>query len=562
MIVVMLVIVTHQRLIIAKIYFCIKDLILIFICKILKIMAIENEVQNIKKVNTAINDFQLLKSPTGIKGFDDITLGGIPKFRPTLVVGAIGCGKTFMAMEYIINGVVNYNEPGVFMTFEEKADELLTNVSTLGYDISSLIKDNKIYLEHLEIGHNVIKEAGTYKIDGLFVRLEQAIDKVNAKRVVLDSMDTLFGSLDTHILRSEFKRLFTWLKDKKVTAIVTAEVGNVFVTRMGLEELIADCVIELTNRVTNQIATRRLRILKYRGSLHALNEYPFVIDENRMTVFPLISQGLQQKSSTEHISSGILKLDEMLANKGFYIGSSILISGTSGTGKSSVAASFANYVCTKNQTCLFCAFEEAPNQILRNMLSIGLNLQTHLTSGNLQFYFARPSLQNLELHFMAIKEIIIKIKPSVILLDPITNLMTEGPNSDVRSMLTRFIDYLKTKQITVMFTAAITIGSIASNPSDEGISSMVDTWIMVEDIELEGERNRSMYVMKARGMNHSKEVREFVITSTGINLIPILRNKQGILIGSKRVAAELHNKVMADQQKLPNAIPKESSVNQ
>lgn len=562
MIVVMPVIVTHQRLILAKFYFCIKDLILKVICKILKIMATENEVQNTKKGNTTINEFKLLKSPTGIKGFDDITLGGIPQFRPTLVVGAIGCGKTFMAMEYIINGVVNYNEPGVFMTFEEKADELLTNVSTLGYDISSLIKDNKIYLEHLEIGHNVIKEAGTYKIDGLFVRLEQAIDKVNAKRVVLDSMDTLFGSLDTHILRSEFKRLFSWLKDKKVTAIVTAEVGNVFVTRMGLEELIADCVIELSNRVTNQIATRRLRILKYRGSLHALNEYPFVIDENRMTVFPLISQGLQQRSSMEYISSGILKLDEMLANKGFYVGSSILISGTSGTGKSSVLASFANYVCTKNQTCLFCAFEEAPNQILRNMLSIGLNLQTHLTSGNLQFYFARPSLQNLELHFMAIKEMINKIKPSVILLDPITNLMTEGPNSDVRSMLTRFIDYLKTKQITVMFSAAITIGSISRNPSDEGISSMVDTWIMVEDIELEGERNRSMYVMKARGMDHSKEVREFVISSTGINLIPIVRNKQGILIGSKRVAAELQNKIVTDQRNIQNEIPKESSVNQ
>ena len=510
---------------------------------------------------TSTNSFKFLKSPTGIKGFDEITLGGLPLNRPTLLVGAIGCGKIFMSMEYLINGVEIYNEPGVFMTFEEKADELLTNVSSLGYDLNKLIKDNKIYLEHLEIGHNVIKESGTYKIDGLFVRLEQAIDKVKAKRVVLDSLDTLFGSLDTHILRSEFKRLFTWLKDKKVTAIVTAELGNVFVTRMGLEELIADCVIELSNRVNNQISTRRLRVLKYRGSMHALNEYPFVIDENRMSVYPIISQGLVQQSSSEFISSGIQKLDVMLANKGFYIGSSILISGTAGTGKSSVLASFANDVCKKNQTCLFCAFEEAPNQILRNMLSIGLDLKPHVTSGKLQFYFARPSLQNLELHFLAIKELINTWKPQVILLDPVTNLMTEGPNSDVRSMLTRFVDYLKTKQITVMFAAAITIGSIARNPSDEGISSMVDTWIMVEDIELDGERNRSMYVMKSRGMDHSKEVREFVISTSGINLLPIARNSQGLIIGSKRIAAEKAKVEMAEKKVLQNESINDGTIN-
>lgn len=521
-------------------------------------MGIQYEVQNNDIITQSSISSKLIKSPTGIKGFDEITYGGLPQFRPTLVVGAIGCGKTFMAMEYMINGVILYNEPGVFMTFEEKTDELLANVSNFTFDINKLIKDNKIYLEHLEIGHNVIKEAGTYKIDGLFVRLEQAIAKVKAKRVVLDSLDTLFGSLDTHILRSEFKRLFNWLKEKKVTAIVTAEVGNVFLTRMGLEELIADCVIELSSRVTNQICARRLRILKYRGSLHALNEYPFVIDENGMTVFPLVSQGISQKLSNEYISSGISKLDEMLDNKGFYVGSSILVSGTSGTGKSSILASFTNDICKKNQTCLFCAFEEAPNQILRNMLSIGLDLQAHLNSGCLQFYFARPSLQNLELHFMAIKEVINKINPSVILLDPVTNLMTEGPNSEVRSMLTRFIDYLKTKQITVMFTAAITIGSIARNPSDEGISSMVDAWVMVEDIELEGERNRFLYVIKARGMNHSKEVRELVISSAGISLIPIVRNKQGILIGSKRVTAELQNKLADEKQKIKSEVAQES----
>jgi circadian clock protein KaiC len=521
----------------------------------------EKKIQNkvVDKKRSA-GDYKLLKSPTGIKGFDDITFGGLPLNRPTLLVGSIGSGKTFLAMEYIINGIEMFNEPGVFMTFEEKADELLENVSSLGYDINRFIENKTIYLEHLEIGSNISKEVGTYKIDGLFIRLEQAIDKVNAKRVVLDSLDTLFASLDRHILRSEFKRLFSWLKEKKVTAIVTAELGDVFLTRMGLEELIADCVIELSNRITNQISTRRLRVLKFRGSPHALNEYPFTIDENRLTVFPLISQGLQQKSSIERISSGIKKLDEMLDNKGFYLGSSILVSGTAGTGKSSVLASFASDVCNNNQTCLFCAFEEAPNQIIRNMSSIGLKLHPHVASGKLQFYFARPTLQNLELHFMAVKEIITIFKPHVVLLDPITNLMTEGPNSDVRSMLTRFIDYLKTKQITVMFSAAITIGSISQNPSDEGISSMVDTWIMVEDLELEGERNRSMYVMKSRGMDHSKEVREFVISSTGINLIPIKRNKQGILIGSKRVAAEKENNEVVGNEKLQHQFSEDGTL--
>lgn len=476
---------------------------------------------------------KLLKSPTGIKGLDDITAGGLPQNRPTLLVGSIGSGKTFMAMEYIINGIERFDEPGVFMTFEEKTEELLENVSSLGYDVLRFIQENKMYLEHLEIGHNVSKEAGTYRIDGLFVRLEQAIDKVKAKRVVLDSLDTLFASLDRHILRSEFKRLFSWLKEKKVTAIVTAELGDVFLTRMGLEELIADCVIELSNRVNNQISTRRLRVLKYRGSAHATNEYPFTIDENRLTVFPLISQGLQHKSSTARISSGIPKLDVLLDNKGFFVGSSILVSGTAGTGKTSILASFANAVCNSNQNCLYCAFEEAPNQISRNMLSIGLDLEPHISSKKLQFYFARPTLQNLELHFMAIREIINRSTPDVILLDPVSNLMTEGPNSEVRSMLTRFIDYLKTTQVTVMFSAAITIGTIARNPSDEGISSMVDTWMMLEDKEAGGARNRSLSVVKSRGMEHSRAVWTLIISAAGVTLTPTKKDSDGGSIDPK-----------------------------
>ncbi len=463
----------------------------------------------------------LEKSPTGIKGLDEITYGGLPKNRPTVLVGDTGTGKTFMSMEYIIKGAVEYNEPGVFMTFEEKTEELQVNASTLGYDIAKLVAEQKIFLEHLNISSSEAYEVGKYNIEGLFVRLGQAIDKIKAKRVALDSFDTLFSNIDTRMLRSEFKRLFWWLKEKQVTAIISAETGDVFLTRLGLEEKIADCVIELNNRVTNQIGTRRIRILKYRGSFHANNEYPFLIDDNGMTIFPIISQGMEQLSSSERILSGIPSLDDMLDKKGFYLGSSILVSGTAGTGKTSIVATFAQSVCQNKKSCLFCAFEETPNQLLRNTKTIGIDLNPFIQSGQLSFYYARPSLQKLELHFMSIKESIAKKKPDVVVLDPITNLMTEGANSDVRAMLTRFIDFLKTKQITVMFTAAITIGSIVQNPSDEGISSMVDTWIMLQDIEKNNARKKMLYVMKSRGSYHSKQQKELLISKNGVALLPI-----------------------------------------
>lgn len=494
-----------------------------------------------KVIKSKTSDFKFPKSLTGIRGLDEITTGGLPRNRPTLLLGNTGCGKTIMAMEFLVNGVVMHNEPGVFMAFEEKTDELEVNVKSLGYDLNKHLAENKIYLEHVQINRDEIIETGSYSIEGLFVRLERAIDKVKAKRVVLDSLDTLFYGLDYNTLRSEFQRLFSWLKEKKVTAIITAEFGDTFLTRHGIEEYVADCVIILDNRVTNQIATRRLRIVKYRGSLHGNNEYPFIIDEKGVTVFPLISEALQQKSSSLRISSGIKDLDEMLGKKGFYVGSSILVSGTAGTGKTSVAASFAYSVCIAKKRCLFCAFEEAPNQVLRNMRSIGFHLEPLVKSGILTFYYSRPTLQNLELHFIAIKKIINEIKPAVVVLDPITNLMTEGPNSDIRSMLTRFVDFLKIQQITVMFTAAITVGSIERNPSDEGISSMVDTWMMVQDIEVEEERIRSLCVMKSRGMIHSHRVREFNISSKEITLSPILRKEKITAIDSKRNIKENEN---------------------
>lgn len=482
----------------------------------------------------AVN-FKFPKVLTGIQGLDDITMGGLPKNRPTLLLGNTGCGKTIMAMEFIVNGIVKYDEPAVFMAFEEKADELVMNVKSLGFNLDKHLADNRIYLEHVQVSREEILETGKYDIEGLFVRLEQAINKVKAKRVVLDSLDTLFYGLDYKILRSEFKRLFSWLKEKMVTAIITAEIGDVFLTRHGLEEYVADCVIILDNRVKDQIATRRIRIVKYRGSIHGHNEYPFIIDEKGIIIFPIISEPLDQKISSRIISTGTKDLDELFAKKGFYVGSSTLISGTAGTGKTSLSAAFAINACKEKQHCLYCAFEESPNQVIRNMRSIGLHLDPFVKSGHLRFYSSRPTIENLELHFISIRNIVKEFKPTVIILDPITNLMSEGPNSGVRLMLTRLVDFFKTEQITVIFTAAITEKLIERNPSDEGISSMVDTWILVQDAEVNSERKRTCSVMKSRGMNHSKMVKEFIISNKGINLKSISQREKEDRERSKEV---------------------------
>lgn len=473
------------------------------------------------------------KTKTGICGFDEITFGGLPKNRPTLIVGGIGTGKTFMSMHFLLNGVKQFEENGVFMTFEEKTTELVSNFSNFNIDIDELVKEKKLYFEHLHIAQYEMHESGKYNIDGLFVRIEHAMNAINAKRIVLDSLDTLFTNFDIKMLRNEFKKLFFWLKEKNVTAIITAEQGDIYLTRLGLEENVADCVIELTNRVINQISTRRMRIMKYRGSFHANNEYPFIIDNEGMSVFPIAPNLIEFNISDQRVSSGIKNLDAMFDNKGFFVGSSILISGSAGTGKTSLAAFFAKSNCEINKKCLFCAFEESSKQIVRNMKSIGINLDQYVTSGNLIFYYARPTLQNLELHFMRIKALIEIEKPDVIVIDPVTNLMTEGPNSDIRSMLTRFIDFLKTKQISVMFTAAITLKSVAINPSDEGISSMVDTWLMVEDVVTDNTRNRIIYILKSRGMPHSKDVKSFVISSDGIDIYELDKIKNHTLLENK-----------------------------
>ncbi len=484
----------------------------------------------------------LPKTLTGIKGLDEITQGGLPLNRPTLICGPAGCGKTLFSMEFLVHGARDFNEPGVFMAFEEKTEELTLNVASLGFDLNDLRKRGMIHLDHVHIERSEIEETGEYDLDGLFIRLAHAIDTIGAKRVVLDTLESLFSGLNNQaIIRAELRRLFEWLKEKKVTTIITAEKGEGTLTRHGLEEYVSDCVILLDHRISNKISTRILRIVKYRGSVHGTNEYPFLIEEDGISVIPVTSLTLSHEASFDRISSGIPALDKMLGNKGFFRGSSILVSGTAGTGKTSIAGSFANQTCSSNERCIYFAFEESPQQIMRNTLSIGIDLQTHINKGLLKFHASRPTVSGLEMHLLSINKLVNEFMPHVVILDPITNLISVGSVSEVKSVLIRLIDFLQSKGITVMFTA-LALNDNVSEQSDESISSLVDAWLLVRDIEFNGERNRGMYVMKSRGMKHSNQIREFVISDKGLDLIDLYLGPDGILTGSARETQQLMEK--------------------
>lgn len=487
----------------------------------------------------------LEKVPSGISGLDEITAGGLPQGRPTLVCGSAGCGKTLLAMEFLVRGAVENNEPGVFMAFEETEAELTKNVASLGFDLKELVARNKIALDHVRIERSEIEETGEYNLEGLFIRLNHAIDSIGAKRVVLDTIEALFAGLPNEmILRSELRRLFRWLKDKGVTAIITAERGQGTLTRHGLEEYVADCVIMLDHRVTEQISTRRLRVVKYRGSLHGTNEYPFLIGAEGISVLPITSLGLRHTASTELISTGVPRLDAMLAGKGYFRGNSVLVSGTAGTGKSSLAATFVDAACRRGERALYFAFEESPSQILRNMRSIGLNLEPWVAKGLLQFHAARPTAQGLEMHLLGIHDFVRKFKPRVVVLDPITNLINTGSELEVRSMLTRLIDAFKVDQITALFTS-LTAGGDAPEQSEVGVSSLMDTWLLLRNLEAGGERNRGLYILKSRGMPHSNQVREFVLSDQGINLVNVYIGPGAVLTGSARLAQEARDQAEA-----------------
>jgi circadian clock protein KaiC len=470
------------------------------------------------KRNNRKSDYLLPKIPTGIAGLDEITGGGLPKGRPTLVAGAAGCGKTLFAMEFLVRGAAQYDEPGVFMAFEENAEELAQNVASLGFDLHDLIKKNKLIVDYIRVERAEIEEAGEYDLEGLFIRLGYAIDSIGAKRVALDTVEVLFGALPNEgILRAELHRLFRWLKDKGVTAVVTGERGDGLITRFGLEEYVADCVIVLDHRVNEQVSTRRLRIVKYRGSLHGTNEYPFLIGRRGISVLPITSLALEHKASKERISTGIEELDEMLGKKGFYRGSTILVSGSAGSGKTSLAASFVDAACGRGERCLFFAFEESPGQFIRNMSSIGINLAPYVKKGLLRFHASRPSFYGLEMHLVTIHDLILEYEPDIVILDPITDFFVVGSGTEVKSLVTRIIDVLKTKGITTLLTT-LTSEENAVDDSMVGVSSLVDTWISVRNIENNGERHRGLFILKSRGMAHSHQIRSFQLTDHGIKL--------------------------------------------
>lgn len=480
---------------------------------------------------------KLKKCHTGIGGLDEITGGGLPAGRPTLVCGSAGCGKSLFATEFLVHGALDYNEPGVLMTFEETADDIKKNVASLGFDIEDLVARKKLFVDHVRVERSEIEENGEYDLEGLFIRLSHAIKVIGAKRVVLDTIETLFSGLTNQaILRSELRRLFGWLKERGMTTIITGERGEGVLTRQGLEEYVSDCVILLDHRVNGQISTRRLRVVKYRGSTHGTNEYPFLIDEMGITVMPITQAGMDYEVSTERIPSGVPELDEMLGGKGFYRGSTIMLSGSAGTGKSSMAAHLAAATCKRGERCLYFSFEESPSQIMRNMKSIGIDLEASARKGLLKFHATRPTVYGLEMHLVLIHKLIDQFKPSVAIFDPVTNLQTAGTLGDSTNMLIRLVDFLRKRGVTCFIISLTAAGAKSQEMTEVGMSSIVDSWLLLRDVEAGGERNRLLYILKSRGMPHSNQVREFVITSNGVRLIPAYLGNEGVLTGSARLS--------------------------
>jgi circadian clock protein KaiC len=483
---------------------------------------------------------QLPKSGTGIQGLDELTGGGLPRGRPTLVCGGAGCGKTLLGIQFLVHGALTFAEPGVFMAFEETAADLAQNVASLGFDLDDLIARRLLAVDFVRVDRSQLEQSGEYDLEGLFIRLGHAIDRIGAKRVVLDTIESLFAGLPSEgILRAELRRLFQWLKSKGVTTVITGERGGDpgTLTRQGLEEYVSDCVIVLDHRVTGMISSRRLRVVKYRGSTHGTNEYPFLIDESGISVLPVTSIGLQHPVSDARVPSGVPGLDAMLGGAGFFRGSSVLVSGTAGTGKSSLAAHFSAAACARGERVLYFAFEESANQIMRNMGSIGIGLAPFVEQGLLQFHAARPTLQVLETHLATMLHAIARFDPQVVVVDPLNSFVTVGNEDDVKLMLLRLADALKMRQITAFFTS-LTSGAGAQEQTDIAISSLIDTWMLVRDIESGGERNRGLCILKSRGMPHSNQVREFFVTRHGIELREAYIGPAGVLVGSARLTQQ------------------------
>jgi len=479
---------------------------------------------------------EIPKTRTGITGLDEMTKGGLPAGRPTLLCGSAGSGKTLLATEFIVRGATEFGEPGVMMMFEENAKELKVNVRSLGFDLDRLIAKKLIALEHVPIERSEIEETGEYDLEGLFIRLGHAIDTIGAKRVVLDTVEALFAGLPNHaILRAELRRLFRWLKDRGVTAIITGERGDETLTRYGLEEYVADCVIVLDQRLRDQVSTRRLRILKYRGSSHGTNEYPFIIGDRGFSVLPITSLQLDHRASSQRLRTGVPELDEMLGGKGIFRGSSVLISGAAGTGKSSLGASFVRAACLRGERAMLFAYEESSDQLLRNMRSIGIDLAPLVATGLLEIISSRPTLLGLEQHLVTMHDAVTRFNPRLIVVDPISNLSLVRHETEVKMTLMRLIDFLKHRQITALFVNLTANSGPSPEDSQMGVSSLMDTWLWLRNVESNGERNRLIYVLKSRGMAHSNQVREFVLSDTGISLVDVYLGADRVLTGSARI---------------------------
>lgn len=493
----------------------------------------------------ALPEGPLPKAPSGIKGLDEITDGGLPRGRATLVSGDVGCGKTVFGVEFLVRGALDYGEPGVLMTFEETPAELAQNVRSLGFDLKRLVEEKKLSLHYVHIDRREIEETGEYDLEGLFVRLNYAIDQIGAKRVVMDTIESIFSGFSNEaVLRAELRRLFRWLKEKGVTSIITAEAEGGNLSRHGLEEFLSDCVIRLDRRVTDEVSTRRLEIVKYRGSSHGSNEYPFLIDEGGISILPITSVGLEHTVTTDRISTGIPALDQMLGGKGLFRGSSVLISGTAGTGKTSIAAHIVRAACERGERALYFAFEESPSQIVRNLRSIGVDLAPYCERKLLSFQAARPTLYGLEMHLVQIHKCVEEFQPDLVVLDPITNFVAAGTQAQVKGMLIRLIDYLKSKRITGVFTS-LTDGDTNVEQSEVGVSSLIDTWLLLRFLEASGERNRALYILKSRGMPHSNQIREFHMSEEGVELVEAYLGPGGVLTGSARYTQEARERADA-----------------
>ncbi len=478
----------------------------------------------ILKTKISLKRKPLDKCPTGIKGLDEVTEGGFPKNRTTLISGGAGSGKTLLGIDFLIKGATDYNEPGVLMSFEETPDELYKDVASINLDLSGHVSRKKILVEHVILERKDVQETD-FNLEGILVRLEHAIDSIGAKRVVLDSIESLFaGITDTGIHRLESKRLFRWLKDKQVTSIVTGEPGRGSYTRHGLEEYISDCIILLDNRVKEQIAVRRIRVLKYRGSNHGANEYPFVIDQEGLSVIPITSAGLDQPGTAQKVSTGIPSLDKLFWGKpGYTRGSTVLASGTAGTGKTSLAGAFAIGSCKRGERCIFLSYEESSGQLIQNMSSIGIDFAPWIKKGLLKIVSVRPSFFGLEMHLLDLYKLVGSFKPKSVVIDPLTSLIGEGDEREIRSMITRMIDLLKSSGITTFFTSLVSAAAANDTSGEIGVSSLIDTWIIVRELE-EGtskKRIRGLFIVKSRGTGHDSDVHKLILSDDGIKLAPM-----------------------------------------